>query len=74
MNGAKRLLNSFRKQSAYITQKDHLLENLTVDEYMKSAAHLKLGYKVSESEKEATVVDLFFKFQFTHKNYLFVNS
>ncbi len=55
MNGAERNFKTFRKKSAYITQKDHLLRNLTVDEYMISAAHLKLGNAVSNKEKISTV-------------------
>jgi ATP-binding cassette subfamily G (WHITE) protein 1 len=55
VNGAKRKFKTFRKQSAYVTQEDHLLKNLTVDEYMTAAAHLKLGNKVSNKEKKSTV-------------------
>lgn len=36
-------------------QKDHLLSNLTVDEYMTAAAHLKLGNGVSNQEKQCAV-------------------
>lgn len=55
VNGAERDFKTFRKKSAYITQKDHLLKNLTVDEYMISAAHLKLGNDVSNNDKISTV-------------------
>ncbi|XP_046632753.1 ATP-binding cassette sub-family G member 1-like [Daphnia pulicaria] len=55
VNGAERNFKTFRKKSAYITQKDHLLRNLTVDEYMISAAHLKLGNAVSNKEKISTI-------------------
>ncbi|EFX86592.1 ABC protein, subfamily ABCG [Daphnia pulex] len=55
VNGAKRKFKTFRKQSAYVTQQDHLLKNLTVDEYMTAAAHLKLGNKVSDKEKKSTI-------------------
>ncbi|KZR99629.1 ABC protein, subfamily ABCG, partial [Daphnia magna] len=55
VNGAERKFKTFRKQSAYITQQDHLLSNLSVDEYMMSAAHLKLGNGVSEKEKKLTI-------------------
>ncbi|XP_045029362.1 ATP-binding cassette sub-family G member 1 isoform X1 [Daphnia magna] len=55
VNGAERKFKTFRKQSAYITQQDHLMSNLSVDEYMMSAAHLKLGNDVSEKEKKLTI-------------------
>ncbi|XP_046639058.1 ATP-binding cassette sub-family G member 1-like [Daphnia pulicaria] len=55
VNGAERDLKIFRKRSAYITQKDHLLSNLTVDEYMLAAAHLKLGNGVSNKKKESII-------------------
>ncbi|KAK4008496.1 hypothetical protein OUZ56_013633 [Daphnia magna] len=55
VNGAERKFKTFRKQSAYITQQDHLLSNLSVEEYMMSAAHLKLGNDVSEKEKKLTI-------------------
>ncbi len=58
VNGAERDLKNFRKRSAYITQKDHLLSNLTVDEYMLAAAHLKLGNGVSNKKKESIVSNL----------------
>lgn len=50
VNGAKRQLGKFRKQSAYITQKDHLPTNLTVEEYMLSAAQLKLPSHVEDKK------------------------
>lgn len=55
VNGETRELKTFRKQSVYITQQDHLLQDLTVYEYMMSAAHLKLGNKVSDEEKKSEV-------------------
>lgn len=55
VNGAKRKFKQFRKQSAYVTQHDHLLLNLTIDEYMTAAAHLKLGNTVTDKEKRSTV-------------------
>lgn len=51
VNGVDRELKSFRKHSVYISQQDHLLTNLTVDEYMVSAAHLKLGNRVPINDK-----------------------
>lgn len=60
VDGVERNFKTFRKQSAYITQKDYLLKDLTIDEYMTSAAHLKLGNKVSDSEKK-TRADLIIK-------------
>ncbi|XP_046639073.1 ATP-binding cassette sub-family G member 1-like isoform X3 [Daphnia pulicaria] len=53
VNGETRELKTFRKQSVYITQQDHLLQDLTVYEYMMSAAHLKLGNKFSDKEKKS---------------------
>nr|QBM06376.1 ATP-binding cassette sub-family G member 1-like isoform X3 [Daphnia magna] len=55
VNGAKRKFKQFRKQSAYVTQHDHLLLNLTIDEYMTAAAHLKLGNTVTDKEKRSTI-------------------
>ncbi|XP_046451696.1 ATP-binding cassette sub-family G member 1-like isoform X1 [Daphnia pulex] len=55
VNGETRELKHFRKQSVYITQQDYLLQDLTVYEYMMSAAHLKLGNKVSEKEKKSEI-------------------
>lgn len=51
----ERDLKIFRKQSAYIEQYDHLLQNLTVGEYMNAAAQLKLGNRVSQIEKKSNV-------------------
>jgi ATP-binding cassette subfamily G (WHITE) protein 1 len=55
VNGTERESKTFRKHSAYITQKDYLLSDLTVDEYMTVAAHLKLDNKVSDREKQSVV-------------------
>lgn len=55
VNGVDRELKSFRKHSVYISQQDHLLTNLTVDEYMVSAAHLKLGNRVPINDKLSMV-------------------
>jgi ABC-type multidrug transport system ATPase subunit len=55
VNGTERDFKTFRKQAAYITQQDYLLSDLTVDEYMTVAAHLKLGNNVSVKEKKSTV-------------------
>ncbi|EFX86593.1 ABC protein, subfamily ABCG [Daphnia pulex] len=55
LNGVERNLKIFRKQSAYIEQYDHLLQNLTVGEYMNAAAHLKLGNGVSQVEKKSNI-------------------
>ena len=56
VDGYRRDPRSFRKMSAYITQKDHLLLHLSVDEYLNVAAQLKLGNAVSPAEKSATVM------------------
>jgi ATP-binding cassette subfamily G (WHITE) protein 1 len=55
VNGVDRELKTFRKHSVYISQQDHLLTNLTVDEYMISAAHLKLGNHVPINDKLSMV-------------------
>ncbi len=55
LNGVERNLKIFRKQSAYIEQCDHLLQNLTVVEYMNAAADLKLGNGMSQIEKMSNV-------------------
>ena len=56
VNDNERELKSFRKRAAYITQKDHLLTHLSVEEYLTVAAHLKLGNKVPWEEKNLTVI------------------
>lgn len=58
VNGERRELKTFRKQSVYITQQDYLLQDLTVYEYMMSAAHLKLGNKVSDKQKKSEVISI----------------
>lgn len=58
VDGTERQLKLFRKRSAYITQADHLLQHLTVAEYLEGASHLKLGNKVSNKDKKSAV---FFK-------------
>ena len=63
MNGIERNLKTFRKNSAYIMQKDHLLSQLSIDEYMMVAAHLKLGNDVTNGEK-MSIVGFIFVFQF----------
>ena len=55
INGTARQMRTFRRMSAYITQKDHLLPHLSVEEYMTVAAHLKLGNRVPDAVKLATV-------------------
>lgn len=55
IDGVERNLKHFRKQSAYITQQDHLLKHLTVYEYLEGAAHLKIGNRVPNKEKKLTV-------------------
>ena len=57
VNGNERELKSFRKRSAYITQKDHLLTHLSVEEYLTVAAHLKIGNKVANREKKSAVIN-----------------
>lgn len=42
-------------------QKDYLLKDLTIEEYMTSAAHLKLGEKISDEKKKSTVIVVNFK-------------
>ena len=44
-------------------QKDHLLSQLSIDEYMMVAAHLKLGNDVTNGEK-MSIVGFIFVFQF----------
>ena len=55
VDGVERQLKHFRRRAAYITQQDHLLKHLTVQEYLEGAAHLKIGNRVSNQEKKATV-------------------
>jgi len=55
INGSARQMRTFRTMSAYITQKDHLLPHLSVEEYMTVAAHLKLGNRVPDAVKLATI-------------------
>jgi len=55
VDGCRRDSRSFRKMAAYITQKDHLLLHLSINEYMNFAAQLKLGNAVDEEEQTAAV-------------------
>lgn len=73
VNGAERKFKTFRKQSAYITQQDHLLSNLSVEEYTMSAAHLKLGNDVSEKEKKLTVSVCNFPLYFDFRHFTLVS-
>ncbi|KAK4886491.1 hypothetical protein RN001_002762 [Aquatica leii] len=52
MNGNERILNQFRKLSAYIMQDNQLHANLTVDEAMAVAAKLKIGNKTKKEKEE----------------------
>eukprot|EP00808_Paulinella_micropora_P019942 g58890.t1 len=54
LNGRKRNAN-FIHQSAYVTQKDHLLPNLTVRETLMFTARLRLPSSVSYDDKVAAV-------------------
>ena len=56
VNGYERDHKTFRKRSAYITQKDHLLQHLTVGEYIDVAAYLKLGNRIPSRELKLTVI------------------
>ncbi|XP_057375095.1 ATP-binding cassette sub-family G member 1-like isoform X2 [Daphnia carinata] len=55
MSGVERDLKTFHKQSAYIEQYDHLLQNLSVEEYMDAAARLKLGIDITDGERKSKV-------------------
>ncbi|KAF2360834.1 ABC transporter-like [Trinorchestia longiramus] len=48
VNGTSRNPSVFRRHSCYITQHDHLLPFLTVQEAMTAAAYLKLGPKAKQ--------------------------
>lgn len=56
VNGYERDLKTFRKRSAYITQKDNLLQDLTVGEYIDMAAYLKLGHSTPSRALKLTVL------------------
>lgn len=55
VNGRIRNLDTFRKQSCYITQEDQIQVLLTVLENMRMAANFKLGSTLPEHEKESRV-------------------
>ncbi|KAI9552421.1 ABC protein [Daphnia sinensis] len=74
VNGVDRKLKKFRKQSAYITQEDHLLSNLTIDEYIMTAANLKLGNKVSSSERKSKVELVMKTLGLTHSRHTQIGS
>ncbi|RLU21122.1 hypothetical protein DMN91_005495 [Ooceraea biroi] len=58
VNGHVRDLNSFRKYTAYVTQEDRLESLLTVLEYMKIAADLKLSADTPQNKKETTIKEI----------------
>ncbi|XP_057380702.1 ATP-binding cassette sub-family G member 4-like [Daphnia carinata] len=74
VNGVDRKLKTFRKQSAYITQEDHLLSHLTIDEYIMAAANLKLGNKVSSSERKLKVELVMKTLGLTHSRHTQIGS
>ena len=55
VNGKTRNMKKFRKMSAYVTQDDYLMENLSVGESMAMAANLKLPATLSKEEKANVV-------------------
>lgn len=58
VNGRLRQLNSFRKNSAYITQEDRLEPLLTVIESMRVATHLKLPTSIPKYQKETIIENI----------------
>lgn len=62
INGENRLLTNFIKQSRYIMQEDVIQTMLTVEEAMKTAADLKLGWSTTDTYKYAIVKLIYFDF------------
>ena len=56
INGAERKMKFFHQNSAYVTYENNLSNNLTVEEYLLIAAHLKMGNKVEIQKKKSTVI------------------
>lgn len=71
VNGKLRSHNSesFRTLSCYIHQDDELRGYLTVKESMMIAAHLKLGYKISITEKKKIVSSIIEKYSINLSTY-----
>lgn len=58
MNGRERNLSVFRKLSAYIMQDNQLHANLTVQEAMTVATHLKLSKKFGKESKQEMIKEI----------------
>ncbi|XP_030747242.1 ATP-binding cassette sub-family G member 4-like [Sitophilus oryzae] len=66
INGKQRNVKKFRNLSRYIMQEDVVQPMLTVGEAMMVAANLKLGKRITQTEKEKTIDEVLLQLNLQH--------